>query len=266
MQYVNIGGVKVSRFIIGSNPFSGFSHQGVDRDEEMMRYYTARRIVDTLHEAQSLGINTVIARTDHHVMRTLLEFFNEGGRLQWFAQTCPEVGSQEMCIDRAVKLGAQAVHIHGGWMDWLWLNGRIGEVKPLIERIRGEGLLAAVAGHRHEVIEWARDNLELDYFMTSYYNPIPRDKNPLHVSGLEEIYDHEHRRVMTGLVQTLPSPAIHYKVLAAGRNDPATALRFCASCLRENDAVCAGVYTGDKPGMLKEDIDLLEESLAAAAV
>ena len=266
MQYVNIGGVKVSRFIIGSNPFSGFSHQGVERDEAMMRYYTARRIVETLHQAESLGVNTVIARTDHHVIRTLMEFYNEGGRLQWFAQTCPEVGPQAMCIDRAIQIGARAVHIHGGWMDWLWLNGRIGEVKPLIERIKGEGLLAAVAGHRSEVIEWARDNLELDYFMTSYYNPIPRDKNPLHVSGLEEIYDEEHRRVMTDLVQTLPAPAIHYKVLAAGRNDPAEAIRFCASRLRENDAVCVGVYTADKSDMLKENIDRLDKSLAAAAV
>ena len=37
---VKIGDISVSRMIIGGNPFSGFSHHGVDRDMEMKRFYT----------------------------------------------------------------------------------------------------------------------------------------------------------------------------------------------------------------------------------
>ena len=37
-----------------------------------------------------------------HVMRMLLEYRDEGGRLQWLAQTCPGVGLARMCVRRAV--------------------------------------------------------------------------------------------------------------------------------------------------------------------
>ncbi len=61
MQYVNIKDVPVSRFILGSNPFSGFSHQGVERDRAMVRHYTTARIKEVLREAERLGLHTVQA-------------------------------------------------------------------------------------------------------------------------------------------------------------------------------------------------------------
>ena len=263
MEYVRFGGLKVSRFIIGSNPFSGFSHQGPEMDQRMMHYYSVDRIKKTLVEAERLGINSIVARTDHHVMRMLMEHRDGGGALQWFAQTCPEVGPQQMCVERAIKGQAVACHLHGGVMDHLHANGRLREIIPVVEMVRQAGMLAAVAAHNSEVIRWAMDNLELDYFMCSYYNPIPRGMNPEHVSGLEEVYLEEDRRAMTGLIQELPCPVIHYKIMAAGRNDPSAAFRFATSKMRENDAVCVGIYNESKPGMLEEDISLLERCLAA---
>ena len=261
---MKFGDLKVSRFILGSNPFSGFSHQSPEMDLVMMRYYKMEKIKETLRQAEKLGVNTLIARTDNHVLRFLLEFRDEGGKLQWFAQTCPEVGPQPMCVDRAIKGGAVACHVHGGWMDWLLSQGRLEESIPVVEQIKKAGMLAGVAGHRIEVIRWAMENLPVDYFMCSYYNPIPRDKNPLHVSGLEEVYDSSHRDEMTGLIQEIPKPVIHYKIMAAGRNDPTEAFRFAAGKMRDTDAVCVGVYTAEKPNMIEEDINLLEKSLARA--
>ncbi|MBW7995592.1 MAG: hypothetical protein FVQ81_03250 [Candidatus Glassbacteria bacterium] len=266
MDYVDISGKKVSRIILGTNPFSGFSHQGLDRDREMIRFYTARKVLDTMHEAQRLGINTVIARTDNFVIRMLMEFEQEGGSLQWFAQTCPEVGPQEMCIERAAAMNAPACHLHGGVADHLYLNGRLDEFKPLVAMIKERGMLAAIAAHQPEVFEWAAENLELDYFMCSYYNPIPRGRDPRHVSGQEEVYEQAHRERVTGLIQTLPAPAIHYKVMAAGRNDPAEALGYVAGKLRPDDPVCIGVYTADKQNMIAENIDLLDAAMSAAVV
>jgi len=68
---------------------------------------------------------------------------------------------------------------------------------------------------------------------------------------------------MAELIQTLSKPAIHYKVLAAGRNDPAEAFKYVARKMRPVDAVCVGIYTADKPDMLAEDVELLERALAA---
>ena len=134
MRIVQIGNVRVSGLCIGGNPFSGFSHLGTEMDVAMKRYYTTETIKTTMRQAEKVGINTVIARTDHHVMRVLLEYWDQGGTLQWFAQTCPEVGDHETCINRAVSGGAKACHIHGGVMDHLLAQGRMDEIPPVVGR------------------------------------------------------------------------------------------------------------------------------------
>jgi hypothetical protein len=262
VQYIQFGANKVSRLILGSNPFSGFSHQSVANDQAMQRYYTVDTIKRTIREAEALGINTLLARTDHHVMRMLLEYRDEGGTVQWFAQTCPEVGDHVACVNRAAAGGANACHIHGGVMDHLLAQGKLDEIPRVVEMIRSKGMLAGIAGHSVKVFEWAEEHLDVDYYMCSYYNPLDRTSNPEHVAGNEEYYGQEHRAAMTALIQHLSKPAIHYKVLAAGRNDPAEAFAHVARSLRPCDAVCVGVYTKNAPGMLAEDVGLLDHELA----
>ncbi|MDO8587333.1 MAG: hypothetical protein Q7T82_09860 [Armatimonadota bacterium] len=262
MQHVAIKGIEISRFIVGSNPFSGFSHQLPETDLAMKRYFTTDRIKETLREAESLGVNTLIARMDYHIMRLLLEYWDEGGKLQWFAQTCPEVGSHEACVARATSGGAKACHIHGGVMDHLLAQGRTSEIPPVVDMIRQNGMLAGIAGHNPKVFEWAEENLDVDYYMCSYYNSAHRDEEAGHVSGMTEWFLEDDRRIMTGLIRTLSRPVIHYKILAAGRNDPKEAFEYAAGAMRPTDAVCVGICQKDKPDMFKEDVGLLEESLS----
>jgi len=67
MHKVKFGDIEVTRLVIGGNPFSGFSHQGPERDREMIRYYTVANIKDALRKAEAAGINTFFGRTDRHV-------------------------------------------------------------------------------------------------------------------------------------------------------------------------------------------------------
>ena len=265
MHYVQFKHLQVSRFILGSNPFSGFSHQSPEKDWEMRHYFSAEKIKDTLRQAEALGVNTVIARTDFHAMRVLFEYRDEGGALQWFAQTCPEVGSHATCIQRAHTYGAKAVHIHGGVMDHLFAQGKLDEIPPVLDLIRSYGMLAGIAAHNHHVIEWAEEHLDVDYYLCCYYNPDRRDERPEHLAGAVEQYLDEDRQAMTGLIQRLSRPVVHYKIMAAGRNDPSAAFAFAASKMRANDAVCVGIYPKDRPAILDEDVRLLEENLAVRA-
>ena len=265
MEYVQIGDVKVSRFILGSNPFSGFSHQTPDVDMHMKRYFTVQRIKETLREAEQLGVNTLIGRSDHHVMRMLLEYWDEGGTLQWFAQTCPELGVPEVSIERSASMGAKACHIHGGVMDFLLAQNRLNEVPPLIEMIRQKGMQAGIAGHNPAVFEWAEQHLDADYYLCCYYNSAHRDERAEHVSGMKEWFLDEDRVAMVKLIQQLTRPVVHYKILAAGRNDPAQAFAYAAQHMRAGDAVCVGVGPADARQMVRDDVRLLEQSLAAVA-
>ena len=261
MQYVQFHHLTVSRLMLGSNPFSGFSHQGVARDDEMRHYFSAARIKATLLSAEALGVNAMIARTDFHVIRTLMEYRDEGGKLMWFAQSCPEVGSHTLCIERAAQNKAVACHLHGGVMDYAFAQEKLDDVQPALDLIREKGMLAGIAAHNPKVITWAEENLDLDYYLCSYYNPIPREKGAEHVSGTEEKYLDVDRDKMTALIPALSRPVVHYKVMAAGRNDPAQAIAYAAARMRAHDTMCIGVFPKDDPGMLAEDARLLEANL-----
>ncbi len=86
MRKVQIGNVQVSGLCIGGNPFSGFSHQNSERNKEMTDYYTPECIKETLRKAENAGINTFFGRTDDHILGIVEDYWNEGGKIQWFAQ------------------------------------------------------------------------------------------------------------------------------------------------------------------------------------
>ncbi len=263
IENVKIGDLSVSKLIIGGNPFSGFSHQGADRDAEMKHYYTVSRIKQTLRQAEQLGINAHMGRADQHVMRYLMEYWDEGGEILWIAQTCSELGSIERSIDNAAGGGAKAIHIHGGTMDYLLANNQLDGIPDAVAMIRQSGMAAGIAGHNPDVFAWAEKNLDVDYYMCSYYNSAHRDKRAEHVSGMAEWFLDEDRRIMTEVISGLIRPVIHYKVLAAGRNDPKEAFDFVAKHLHRQDAVCVGVYTKDHPDSLAENLQLLTDALKA---
>jgi hypothetical protein len=263
---VRLGQLPVSRFIIGGNPFSGFSHQGRDRDVEMRHFYTTERLKQTLRDAEALGIFTHIGRADHHVMRLLLEYWDGGGQMQWIAQTCPEVGSMERCVQNAISGGAKACFLHGGWIDSQFAAGKLDEIPRRIEQIRAAGMPAGIAGHNPAVFEWAAQNVDVDFYMCSYYNPIPRNERGEHMPVKEELFRASDRDLMTRTLAKLPRPVIHYKVMAAGRNVPAEAFDYVAAHMRPGDAVCVGVFVKDRPDMLKENLRLFAASLRKAGI
>ena len=103
----------------------------------------------------------------------------------------------------------------------------------------------------------------IDFFMACYYNPSDRTKRPSRDYNDEEYYCPEDRDAMAALIQELPAPAIHYKVLAAARHDPKQAFDYVADVYRPGDAVCVGIFTKENLNMIQEDVDLLETALRA---
>ncbi|HUU23052.1 MAG TPA: hypothetical protein VM389_11015 [Phycisphaerae bacterium] len=263
MDTVKLGGLEVSRFILGSNPFSGFAHQTPEASRAMVRYYTVARIKEALQEAEAAGITTLIARADTHVIRLLAEYWDEGGKLQWVAQTCPGVGPSDRVARMAIEGGARAAFIHGGVMDHCFAQGDFADPLAGIEVIRQASLPVGIAAHNPDVLRWAEANLDVDFYMCSYYNAAHRDKSAEKLSGQPEWFHDADRKAMIETIQGLSKPAIHYKVMAAGRNGPADALRVAAAALRNTDAVCVGVFTKDHHDMIAEDVRLFQSARSA---
>jgi len=261
MQTVQFGDLTLSRMILGGNPFSGFSHQNPDIDRAMVRWYTTERIKETMRQAEALGVSTFLGRADRHVRRTLLEYWDEGGKIQWFTQTAPEFSSLSGNVAQAIGTGASAVYLHGGQMDFYFAQRQFDTIRGFVQQVKDAGIAVGVAGHNPAVHEWADENLDLDFHMCSYYNPTPRDRNAEHVQGATEVFDPADRDAMVATIRQLRAPAIHYKIFAAGRTDPKEAFAYVARHIRPQDAVCIGVFTKEKPDMLAEDVRLFEEAL-----
>jgi hypothetical protein len=263
MDYVRLGQLEISRFIVGCNPFSGFSHQSMETDREMMSYYTTERIKATLRDAERLGVTTHLGRADHHMIRVFLELQDEGFPMKWVAQTCTEFGMPLAGVRKARYTNADAIYIHGGQMDHLIAQRKYSEIHDAINCIHDAGLPAGVAGHTPAVHEWAEAHLDLDFYMCSYYNPANRAECPSHDPNLNERYLDEDRERMVRFIAHSSRPVIHYKIMAAGRNEPRAAFAYAAQHMRPQDAVCVGVYTKINPTMIAEDIDLLYAHLRA---
>ena len=258
---VKLGNVAVSRLMIGGNPFGGWSHQTVRRDNEMVDWYTMERVVQAYKLAEKSGVTTHLGRTDEFIIRALREHWNSGGRIKWVAQTCPGVGSLMLGVQNAVRGKAKCCFLHGGEMDYRVRKRQTRPVREAIRAIKDAGMAAGVAGHTVKTIQWAADNLELDFFMTCYYNPSDRTQQPSRNMDERERYLKRDREAMCDLIQQLPAPAIHYKVLAAGRTNPKEAFEYVADAYRPGDAVCVGIFTKDNMNMMQEDVDLLETAL-----
>ncbi len=245
---VHLGNVAVSRLIVGGNPFSGNSHQSAELNAEMRDYYTVERIKATLRDCEEQGINTFLGRADNHIQRMLVEYWNEGGAIQWIAQTAPERASLPDNIRQLAGAGAKCCYVHGGQSDRLAAAGDLDPIREALEVGKELGLVMGVAGHdpdtHRQVVE---RNLGAQFHCCSFYN-LGGDRG--------ESYLAADRDIMTELVRQLDVPVIGYKIMAAGRNEPEEAFSYAFSHIKATDAVCVGVFPKHRPDEVKQCAEL----------
>ncbi len=248
-----IGEHEVSRLIVGGNPFSGNSHQSGQLSKEMRDYYTNEKIKETLRECERCGINTVQARGDNHIMRMLNEYWNEGGKLQWIAQTASERASIPANIAQVASCGAIACYHHGSRTDALFREGKLDSVKDLLAVIKDRGMPAGLGTHDPAVIRYAEDNnFRADFYMMAFYN----------LSKRGEVYLPEDREAACQVIREVDKPCLAFKIMAAGRNDPREAFKYAYENIKPIDAVVVGVFTKYHPDQVQEDADLAKRFIS----
>lgn len=258
LERVQICDLEVSRLIIGGNPFSGYSHQSAERDEEMMDYYTTRRLKETLNRAYEAGINTTVMRSDTHIHRLLREYYNEGGQIQWIAQVGrdSEALSLEQAVDRAVGAGAEAVYMHGAILDQFYSEGREERVRELVDHIHSHDLPAGFAGHAPQAHLWAHESeAGLDFQTVCFYNC-----GSLHDGEGDKFRSDDPPKAIEA-VRQIPRPVLGYKIMGAGRVDPQEAFEFAFENIKDTDAVVVGMYLGDNENMIEENVAMVSEIL-----
>ncbi|MBN2477411.1 MAG: twin-arginine translocation signal domain-containing protein [Pirellulales bacterium] len=250
MPMITLGNLKVSRVFLGSNPFFGYSHGNPQAtDQQMRQWYTPQRIMGVLDEAAELGINAVWTPCYEEWIRVWNEYREKGGKLQaWIAQ--PDRRPMEKEIAIAVENGAAAVCIQGCNIDDEVGKGRWDVVRGWLELIKSHGLPAGMATHGANThLEAEAKDMPADFYHQTMYRPDNYVKE-----GLEE---------SLATIEKLAKPVVGYKVLGAGRIDPAETLPYVLKRLKRKDGICVGVFPKNNPHQIRQNAALTRQCTAA---
>ena len=249
---IKLGGLTVSRLMVGGNPISGFSHQSGDRDNEMMNYFTVENIKRLLRECESHGIDTAVLRTDNFIMRVLREYWNEGGKIQWIAQSADD--DSKKSIDIAVNNGAKAVYIHGGIADRMFKDGKADEFHSIVEHGKMKGVPIGIAAHDPAYhLELRKMNVANDFHVVSMYNLHGYKSNTR--DDTDEAFVDADRAASLYAARSIELPCILYKILGAGRKTMDEALQDIAPAIKPIDGVNVGMFVKDDPDMVRRNAE-----------
>lgn len=254
---ISLGSYRVTRLIIGGNPYSGISHSTPAASKAMEDYYTTQQIIEDLKQAEENGINTVLARADRHIMRTLNEYWNSGGTIQWIAQTPKAKEYNDLCtyLDIIAQYKPIAIYHHGGTTDELYIEGQLDSLRDSLKQIRDLGFAVGIGTHDPQILKYCySEGYDVDFYVCALYNHTRH----------REMYLDDDRDVAVATIQAIPLPIIAIKVLAAGRNEPISAFQYALENIKPVDAMAIGMYTKYQPDQIQNNAQtiakLIEES------
>ncbi len=248
---------QISRLIVGGNPVSGNSHWSKAMDRDMMDYFTSMNVKRLLRRCEESGINTWQSRGDRHILRLLHEYRQEGGRIQWIAQTASEIDERRNIAEIAAEKPIGIYH-HGSRTDKFWAAGAIGKVEDTLKAIRQTGARVGLGTHIPEVIDYVEcRGWDIDFYMTCLYN-LSQGEN----------FQEADREKMLKRVRDTQRQCLIFKVYGAmrrcaSREDMGKALSQAVAAAKADDAIVVGMYPKEKD-QVAENCALMREALERA--
>jgi hypothetical protein len=246
---IRLGTLEVSRLILGSNPFWGYSHKSAQLDEEMRRHHTDERIMQILDEAADCGLTALASPPDERWVNIWARYLEKGGRLKiWISQCHGNPEQMPAEIDRSVKAGAKAIFIQGLRVEEQFGLGNFDVLRSWIERIKEAGLPAGAAAHWPEVHpELERRKFPTDFYYQCFYN----------VSQSNDYSAGEREKAMA-TIKELEKPVVAYKILAAGRLPASEGFEYAFNHIARKDGVCVGIYAQEAIDQIRQNATYTE--------
>ena len=269
---VALGDLRLTRLIIGGNPFCGMAHFSGDLGAEMLDYFTMEQLKRVLFECERQGINAMVMRGDAFIRRLVREYRRDGGGLQWIVQTASEFADQPGHV-RSLASAAAAIYHHGTRTDNHWIARNMEPVRELLAVMRDTGRPIGLATHIPEVIQHAEERgWDLDFYMASAYCVARKYRQSALVSGVDtsdsEIYDDADRERMLDTVAACSKPCLVFKILGASRKceNPEMVretFRHIFARIKPSDAVVVGMFPKHR-NQVAENAAIVREMTAEA--
>jgi hypothetical protein len=253
MRYIEIGNVRFSKVICGTNPFLGRSHFSAARDAEYVARYDDEAIERTIKECLRRGVNTIESSASERMVGVLSRLRKTTSEPIHFVgntriDETSEMKSHQAKLSFLIENRAAVCVIHAQYVDRPRRGDSIGGLERLVDRIHEAGLLAGISTHKIETVELCENQ---GYGIDTYLFP-------LNLMGFAYPgYDgKETVQQRVDLVRGVAKPFILIKILGAGRIPPDEGLQFVAENSKPNDLIDIGFGTDEEAA---ESIELVEK-------
>jgi len=236
-------GNTVTRLILGDNPFNGFSYiKNQVTGEEMDSYYTKEKILETLFEAEKLGLNAMLPLASPKMLEALTEYFNKGGSMKIIFQPYQKVSVEEN-LENMLRFKPIAVYHQGTITDNLNENNQTEVIRSNIKIYKSAGIPVGLGTHVPETVMQAEsEGWGADFYVTCLCNP---RKSRHELTKTPEEFNPEDRFLMYEVIRKISKPCIMIKIFAGGQifsgKTEAQQESLAESRLRE-------IYANIKPG------------------
>ncbi len=245
-----VGGVSVSRMIIGTNWFLGFSHTSAAKDAMIHRTMDAAAVAEVIVTFMERGVDATIGGPDPKLIEAARRAEDKTGRKLTLILTPgfnilpggPAEEEPEAVFDKCKEYGATFCLPHTSVTDRLLdtMHGTIRDYDRYSKMMRDRGMIPGLSTHRPEAITIAdRSGADVETYVQLY-----------NAAGF--LMSAEADWIMK-IIRGAKKPWLTIQPLAAGRLLPPVGLAFVWNTIRNVDMVAIGTATADEA---REVIDL----------
>jgi hypothetical protein len=272
-----IGGIAVSRLMIGGNLIGGWAHSRdlMYASKLFKAYNTDAKVYETLELAQACGINTI--QIDPSAWEAVLKY-NQSHPTKIQTMACIPLIADKQKMSDEIKLridqGATFLYSHGGGTDAFMMNGgSIDVIAQMVDLIKAQGIPGGVGGHSLNMptaCEKAKVNADFyvkTFHMDRYWSATPQDHRKEYDWMAANAGDHEanndsmwcnNPEETAAFMETVEKPWVAFKVMAAGAIPPRWA--FPHAFRNGADFVLAGMFDFQVEDDVRTAIDAIEKA------
>jgi len=268
---VKLGKFEITRLIIGSNPFYGYSHFNRTLDQLMREWYTQDRRMEVLHACERQGINAWQAHYDDQVLEDFKRYRAEGGKMHLVLLADFALMQNPKLLPEAAKLGPLGIAHHGNRTDERFRNGEKGKIKDFLKAVRDTGVMVGLSTHNPAVVDTAEgENWDVDYYQCCLYRVTRTPEEARAEFGeapIGETFMEKDPERMCKMIRQTRKPCLAFKLFGAGRTSTSSAhveraFGFAFANIKPTDAVIVGMYPRFKDEV-RENAEVVRRILGA---
>lgn len=258
-----VGGISVSRFIIGSNWMAGYSHRSDAADQMIKeRHCTPQTMYPMFDTFMEHGIDTVMAPFGMlpHIYRSVMDTSARWGKEMILVDT-PVINvddsaagrrEAQQTIQECAARGAKICLIHHYSAEQLVDKNKrcLHRLDDYTKMIRDAGMVPGLSAHMPELIVYSDEN---GYDVETYIQ-IYNCMGFLMQVEIESV---------NAIIRNAKKPVMVIKAMAAGRTTPFVGLNFAWATIRDCDMITVGCFNEREAA---EDIEISMAALERRSV